>query len=306
MDDEPADEPDGQVPRIGAVPVPTFTTASGPAGAATGAAQVAAEFLGQDRIVAAGRELASTRGVTWDLFRIVCCLPPGKASLVRVAALQYPSDDDRKAAIQRVRQNKSNLQKAWAAVLGEDDARRLLTLDDGVVWLGTDLVTVDVHTFLAAIYDGNRARKEGRVDEAIAAYRHARALYAGPLLAGRDEDDEWLAVPVEGSLTLREAHRRQERLAAERLAELLVAVGRPAEAAPLYAELMRDPGPPDVEADELELAVHAGEVQLLADGAPSHARVRALERLGEQEGEDYVVRARRLDGTLWEVEVHAL
>jgi hypothetical protein len=32
--------------------------------------------------------------------------------------------------------------------------------------------------------------------------------------------------------------------------------GRPAEAAPLYAELMCDPCPPDVEADELEQFVH--------------------------------------------------
>ena len=41
-------------------------------------------------------------------------------------------------------------------------------------------------------------------------------------------------------------------MATERLAAVLVAAGRPADAGPLYAELMRDPGPPDVEADELE------------------------------------------------------
>jgi hypothetical protein len=66
-----------------------------------------------------------------------------------------------------------------------------------------------------------------------------------------------LNVPIEGRLTLREALRHQERLATSRLAELLVATGRPVEAATLYAELMRDPGPPDVEADELEQFVHA-------------------------------------------------
>jgi hypothetical protein len=65
-----------------------------------------------------------------------------------------------------------------------------------------------------------------------------------------------LSVPIEGRLTLREALRHRERLATSRLAELLVATGRSAEAAALYAELMRDPGPPDVEADELEQFVH--------------------------------------------------
>jgi len=205
---------------------------------------VTAEFLGQDRVTLLGRPLPSTDGVCWDLFRIVSCLPPGKASLVRVATLQYLSDDDRKAARWRVGQNKSNLQKAWASLLGEQDAKRLLTVDDGVLSLATDLVTLDVHTFLAAIYDGNHARKEERFHDAIAAYRHARGLYVGPLLAGRDEDFEWLTVPVERALTLREAYRHRERVATERLAELLVATGRPAEAAPLYADLMRDPGPP--------------------------------------------------------------
>jgi hypothetical protein len=106
------------------------------------------------------------------------------------------------------------------------------------------------------MYEGNRARAAGRLDDAVEAYRRARSLYVGPLLAGRDEDYEWLGVMVEGRLTLREAHRHQERLATGHLAQVLVAAGRSAEAALLYAELMRDPGPPDVEADELEQFVH--------------------------------------------------
>jgi Bacterial transcriptional activator domain len=182
----------------------------------------------------------------------VSCLPPGKASLARVATLQYDGEDDRKAAIQRVRQNKSNSQKVWAGLIGAHDAKRLLALDGGVLSIAADLVRLDTHTFLGAIYDANRARQEERLDDAISGYRYARSLYAGPLLVGRDEEFEWLTMPIEGNLTLREAYRHQERVATERLAELLVAMGRPAEAAPLYGELMRDPGPPDVEAVELE------------------------------------------------------
>jgi hypothetical protein len=212
---------------------------------------IAVQAFGRDRIAASGGELAAS-GAAWELFRIVCCLPPGKASFAHVAALKYPGEPDRKVAIQRLRQNKSNLQKAWAGVLPEDDAKRLLTARRGVLWLAEDLVTVDVHVFLCKLYDANRARIDQRLEDAISFYQQVRALYAGPLLSGRDEDYEWLAQPVEGRLTLRESYRHHERVATERLAELLVATERPADAGPLYADLMRDPGPPDAEADELE------------------------------------------------------
>jgi hypothetical protein len=113
-----------------------------------------------------------------------------------------------------------------------------------VLTVDHELVAVDVQAFLAGMQRAHRARVAGLIDASVTAYRHARELYVGPLLAGRDEDYEWLSVPIEGRLTLREALRHQERLATSRLAELLVATGRPAEAATLYAELMRDPGPP--------------------------------------------------------------
>jgi len=241
-----------QLPLIRAVPI---AKASGPS-MTRPTPSITVDLFGSDRILVDGREPGSTRGVSWDLFRIVCGLPRGKATLVRVASLQYPSDDDQKAAIQRVRQNKSNLQKAWGAGVTKVDAECVLLLEDGVLLVNEELVTVDVQRFVQAMHEGNKARKDTRLEDAIAAYRRARALYTGPLLAGRDEDYEWLGVPVEGRLTLREAHRHQERVVTERLAELLVTAGRPAEAAALYAELMRDPGPPDAEADELDQFVH--------------------------------------------------
>jgi hypothetical protein len=63
---------------------------------------------------------------------------------------------------------------------------------------------------------------------------------------------------------------------------------------------------PDVTGDELELALAAGHHQLLVDGEPTHHAVRELERLGERSGPDYVVRGRRIDGELWEVEATPL
>jgi hypothetical protein len=62
----------------------------------------------------------------------------------------------------------------------------------------------------------------------------------------------------------------------------------------------------DVSGDALELVVHNGERTLNVDGARAFGSVPELERLGEGEGSSYVVRARRLDADLWEVETNPL
>ena len=53
--------------------------------------------------------------------------------------------------------------------------------------------------------------------------------------------------------------------------------------------------------DELELVMNAGERSFSVDGSPSFGTVPELERVGQEEGPSYVVRATRLDGDLWEV-----
>jgi hypothetical protein len=45
---------------------------------------------------------------------------------------------------------------------------------------------------------------------------------------------------------------------------------------------------------------------LHVDGRPSFGSAPALERAGEAQGGEYVVRASRLDGELWEVDASAL
>jgi hypothetical protein len=57
---------------------------------------------------------------------------------------------------------------------------------------------------------------------------------------------------------------------------------------------------------ELELTVHDGERTLTVDGERAFGSVPELERIGSREGTAYVVRARRLEGRLWEVEVNPL
>jgi hypothetical protein len=62
------------------------------------------------------------------------------------------------------------------------------------------------------------------------------------LLAGRETDYPWVA-------ELQDTYRAKERAATERLAGLLRAWGRPQEAAELYRDLLRDPGPAEAEDD---------------------------------------------------------
>ena len=63
---------------------------------------------------------------------------------------------------------------------------------------------------------------------------------------------------------------------------------------------------PDLRGDEAELtSTREGKV-LKVDGRTTLGSARGLERLGEAEGPEYVVRATRLDGDLWEVEATPL
>ena len=63
--------------------------------------------------------------------------------------------------------------------------------------------------------------------------------------------------------------------------------------------------PADVVGDEIELAVRGDERTLTVDGMRSFEAIPELEALGER-FEEYVVRARRLGGRSWQVDVEAL
>ena len=58
--------------------------------------------------------------------------------------------------------------------------------------------------------------------------------------------------------------------------------------------------------DVMELVVANGERSLTVDGEVRVPRAPSLQRAGEAEGSDYVVRATRLDDELWEVEAAPL
>jgi hypothetical protein len=53
--------------------------------------------------------------------------------------------------------------------------------------------------------------------------------------------------------------------------------------------------------EEIELTEHGGERALTVDTMHAFGSIPELEAVGRRQGESYVVRARRLDGDLWEV-----
>jgi hypothetical protein len=61
-----------------------------------------------------------------------------------------------------------------------------------------------------------------------------------------------------------------------------------------------------LDGDEAELVCNGGERTLTCDGKARVARAQAFIAAGERHGADYVVRATRLDGDLWEVEATPL
>jgi hypothetical protein len=63
--------------------------------------------------------------------------------------------------------------------------------------------------------------------------------------------------------------------------------------------------PAEIAGDVVELTVQTGNRTLSVDGAPAFGSVPALEAVAEGMA-SYVVRARRIDGDLWEVEAAAL
>jgi hypothetical protein len=89
---------------------------------------------------------------------------------------------------------------------------------------------------------------------------------------------------------------------------------------PFRAEAVRRDGPrwavaasriatltlPGVRGDRAELVSTREQTVLTIDGRPTMRQVEDLERVGEAHGTEYVVRAKRLEGDVWEVEASAL
>jgi hypothetical protein len=122
---------------------------------------------------------------------------------------------------------------------------------------------------------------------------HFIALPDGDLVVDEDEPADTLAPLAETVEEAIEPPYRAE--AVRRDGDVWAVAARRVEIAQIQA-----PG------DELQLVVNEGERVLTVDGERTFGSLPELQRLGEREGESYVVRARRLDDRLWEVEASPL
>ena len=151
----------------------------------------------------------------------------------------------------------------------------------------------------AGIHGVPRARRWDAVATAVAPGLrgdrvHLVSLADGTLIVEEDEPD--------GALTpLADAVDRM--LAPPYKAEAVRRDGDAWAIAASRIELVEVPG---VSGDDVELAATRDGRVLRVDGQTTLGRTPALERVGEALGTEYVVRARRVDGDLWEVEASPL
>jgi hypothetical protein len=123
---------------------------------------------------------------------------------------------------------------------------------------------------------------------------HFVALPDGTLVVDEEQPDDSLA-PLADAI--------EERLAPPYRAE---AVRRDAERWAVGASRIRVTDLPGLDGEQAELVATRDGRVLTVDGRPRFGSAPALERLGEAVGGEFAVRARRLDGDLWEVEASPL
>ena len=123
---------------------------------------------------------------------------------------------------------------------------------------------------------------------------HFAALGDGTLVVDEDEPDEAL-VPLADAV--------ERSLAPPYRAEAVRRTPSDWGVAARRIELVEVPG---LQGEDAELVVTQDDRVLRVDGRAVLERAPALERAGEGRGSEYVVRARRVDGDVWEVETAVL
>ena len=152
---------------------------------------------------------------------------------------------------------------------------------------------------VTGIHGVPRARRWDTVASAVApALRgdgiHFVALADGTLVVDEDEPDDALSPLADAIEAALPPPYRAE------------AVRRGAETWAVAASRIAIASVPGLSGDQVELTSTRDGKLLRVDGRTTLGSARALERLGEAEGTEYVVRAVRLDGDLWEVDAAAL
>ncbi len=197
------------------------------------ATPLAIHCFGHFRVLHAGEHLAPQHHAkAWELLQLLAAHPPRSLAKDRLWAALWPDPDGWptrnvfNTIVGRLRQE----------LIGQvpDLPREVVQKTRvGDCWLDPDLVTVDVHRWLAIV------KREPKLPllEALGEYRLARALYRPALLEGASY--EWLALRDDG-LTLAEDYTERWSDYRLRLARRCVREGRPDLAVPLYRGIVNE------------------------------------------------------------------
>lgn len=93
------------------------------------------------------------------------------------------SGTDAQLATQSLRTACSNIRKAIAGIVGQENVARYFS-SRGDVGINFANAATDLHRFTALLRDGDAELERGKTAEALAFYRTAEALYSGGLFAG--------------------------------------------------------------------------------------------------------------------------
>jgi len=221
--------------------------------------------FGPFRALHAGEVLAPRHHAkAWELLQLLAAHPPRSLTKDRLWISLWPDQDSwptrnvLNTMIGRLRQELTG----QVPDLPREVVQRLR---GGECWLDPDLVTVDVHRWLAII----KREPKLSLTEALGEYRLARALYHPTLLEGASY--EWLALRDDG-VTLVEDYAERWSDYRLRLARRCAREGRPSLAVPLYRAMLGEQ--PKEEAFARELFRCYGQV---GDLAGLERQMRALE-----------------------------
>ncbi len=149
---------------------------------AAGVELLAIRLFGRFEARIGGRDIAWIRRRDARIMQYLALRPDCRASRLELQDAFWPSGD-RSAAAQNLRTACSTIRKAIAAIVGYDAVERYFTVR-GDVTINVDHSLIDVRRFSGHLSEGEADVTRGDVAAAIAHFRAAERLYAGPLLSG--------------------------------------------------------------------------------------------------------------------------
>jgi hypothetical protein len=140
------------------------------------------KMLGRFEASIGDRPIEWVRRRDQQLFKFLLLQAAGAATRGELLETFW-SGTDAQLATQSLRTACSNIRKAIAGIVGQENVARYFS-SRGDVGINFANASTDLHRFTALLRDGDAELERGRTAEALSCYRTAEALYSGGLFAG--------------------------------------------------------------------------------------------------------------------------